>query len=121
MLVNIFGGSLRQLSYQQLWKIQRIEFRKHDFNIKLNFSVEKLKELCWQDISKKNSLNIKMGNMFQRFSIEFSQQFPYKARGNFYFCDAMHCVKNARIRNFSGPHFPAFGLNTERYGLSLRI
>ena len=22
---------------------------------------------------------------------------------------------------FSGPHFPAFGLNTERYGVSLRI
>ena len=22
---------------------------------------------------------------------------------------------------FSGPHFPAFGLNTERYGISLRI
>ena len=27
-----------------------------------------------------------------------------------------HCVKNIRIRSFSGPHFPTFGLNTERYG-----
>ena len=26
-----------------------------------------------------------------------------------------HCVKNVRIRSFSGPYFPAFGLNTERY------
>ena len=24
-----------------------------------------------------------------------------------------HCVKSVRIRNYSGPHFPAFGLNTE--------
>ena len=26
----------------------------------------------------------------------------------------IHCVKSARIRNFSGPYFPTFGLNTER-------
>ena len=23
----------------------------------------------------------------------------------------MHCLKNVRIRSYSGPHFPAFGLN----------
>ena len=32
-----------------------------------------------------------------------------------------HCVKSVHIRSYSGPHFPAFGLNTERYGVSLRI
>ena len=32
-----------------------------------------------------------------------------------------HCVKSVRIRSFSGPYFPAFGLNTERYGVSLLI
>ena len=32
-----------------------------------------------------------------------------------------HCVKSARIWSFSGPYFPAFGLITERYGVSLRI
>ena len=26
-----------------------------------------------------------------------------------------HCVKSVCIRNYSGPHFLAFGLNTERY------
>ena len=26
-----------------------------------------------------------------------------------------HCVKSLRIRSYSGPHFPAFGLNAERY------
>ena len=32
-----------------------------------------------------------------------------------------HCMKRVRIRNFSGPHFPAFGLNMDRYGVCLRI
>ena len=32
-----------------------------------------------------------------------------------------HCVKSDRIRSYFGPHFPAFGLNTERYGVCLRI
>ena len=30
-----------------------------------------------------------------------------------------HCVKCVRIRSYSGPQFPAFGLNSERYGVSL--
>ena len=32
-----------------------------------------------------------------------------------------HCVKSVPIRSFSGPYFPAFGLNMERYSVSLRI
>ena len=32
-----------------------------------------------------------------------------------------HCVKSYRIRSFFGPHFSAFGLNKERYGVSLHI
>ena len=30
-------------------------------------------------------------------------------------------MKSIRIRSFSGPYFPAFGLNTKRCGVSLRI
>ena len=30
-------------------------------------------------------------------------------------------MKKVRIRSFSGPYFSAFGLNTERYRVSLRI
>ena len=30
-------------------------------------------------------------------------------------------MKSVRIRSYSGPHFPAFELNTERYGVSRRI
>ena len=32
-----------------------------------------------------------------------------------------HCVKNVRIWSYSRSYFPAFGLNTERYGVSLHI
>ena len=32
-----------------------------------------------------------------------------------------HCVKIVRFRSCSGPYFPAFELNTEWYGVSLRI
>ena len=37
------------------------------------------------------------------------------------FVDFSHCVKSVRIRSYSGPCFPTFGLNTERYWVSLRI
>ena len=33
------------------------------------------------------------------------------ARGVF----RVHCMKSVRIRSFSGPYFPSFRLNTERY------
>ena len=32
-----------------------------------------------------------------------------------------HCVKIVRIRSYFGQHLHAFGLNTKRYGVSLRI
>ena len=31
-----------------------------------------------------------------------------------------HCVKGIRIRSYSGPYFPAFGLNNSEYGPVLR-
>ena len=36
-------------------------------------------------------------------------------------CVKEHCVKSIRIRSYSGPYFPAFRLNLERYFVSLRI
>ena len=32
-----------------------------------------------------------------------------------------HCVKSVGIRSYPGPYFTIFGLNTERYGVYLRI
>ena len=31
------------------------------------------------------------------------------------------CVNSVRNRSYSGPHFPAFGLNREKYSVSFRI
>ena len=31
-----------------------------------------------------------------------------------------HCVKCVRIRSYSGPHFPAFGLNISPYSVRMR-
>ena len=33
----------------------------------------------------------------------------------------IHCVKSVCIRGYSGPDFPAFRLNAERYSISFRI
>ena len=35
--------------------------------------------------------------------------------------NSRYCVKSVRIRSYSGAYFPAFGLWTERYSVSLRI
>ena len=37
------------------------------------------------------------------------------------YSNADHCVKIVRVRSYSDPHFPPFGLNIERYYVSLRI
>ena len=35
--------------------------------------------------------------------------------------NSVSLLKSVRIRSYSGPYFPAFGLNTERHGVSLHI
>ena len=37
------------------------------------------------------------------------------------FLNNNHCVKSVHIQSYSCPQFPAFGLYTERYSVSLRI
>ena len=63
-------------------------------------------------------------NIHQRKVISASiKEYHYENRSNMIdvFLYLLHCVKSVRIRSFSGPYFPAFGLNTERYGVSLHI
>ena len=38
-----------------------------------------------------------------------------------YYHRVIYCVKSVRIRRYVGLYFPSFGLNTERYSVSLRI
>ena len=47
--------------------------------------------------------------------------FPKVSKVLFFHLRSKHCIRSVRIRSCSGPHFPAFGLNTERYSGSLYI
>ena len=38
-----------------------------------------------------------------------------------YQINTWHCLKSFRIRSYSGSYFSAFGVNTERYSVSLRM
>ena len=44
-----------------------------------------------------------------------------KISSNFRRSAIIHCAKSVCIRNYSGPYFSAFGLNTERYSMQTRI
>ena len=68
---------------------------------------------------------LKNGSEFSHETITLSLKFSHK-----HFCAKVcylknlciiHCVKSVHIRSYSGQYFPAFGLNTERYYVSLRI
>ena len=55
------------------------------------------------------------------YCVIFSQTFVPLRKHSIYLHCREHCVKSVRIRSYSGPYFPAFRLNTERYSVSLCI
>ena len=84
---------------------------------------------CESSIVFPNMLNSRLllMNVFKVFiSCVSAETFQRKrlyvyTSANLRICLDVHCMKNVRIQSFSGPYFPAFGLNTERYGVHLRI
>ena len=56
---------------------------------------------------------------FQRSNYDSFKTSEFCCKEGFHHC--MYCVKSVRIRSYSGPYFPAFRLNMERCGISLRI
>ena len=56
---------------------------------------------------------LKIINYCRFFQLHFSNSLIFHVEA--------HCVKSVHIRSYSGLYFPAFGLNTDRYGVSLRI
>ena len=44
-----------------------------------------------------------------------------KRRTDMKWVNGINCLKIVRIRSYSSPHFPEFGVNNERDGVSLRI
>ena len=53
--------------------------------------------------------------------IFFSMKYLKWCRDWVLYFNIKHCVKSVRIRSFSGPYFPAFGLNTKIYSADIRI
>ena len=86
----------------KFWQIQHrlISFQKHLQDMKFlnfHFSVVRIFDtMSW---------------VIFRFSLFFFQKtLSYR-----------HCLEIVSIQSYSGPYFPAFGLNTEKYSISLRI
>ena len=58
-------------------------------------------------------MHLKVRKRVYRYSKELVlSQFSSKFRKNIN--DENHWVKSVRVRNYSGPHFPTFGQNTDR-------
>ena len=72
------------------------------------FQIEMIVKVC--NFTKKVFWSL--GNFLSKMEL-LAKIFGKSFRGS-------HCVKSVRIRSYSGPYFPAFGLNTERYSVSLR-
>ena len=52
---------------------------------------------------------------------EVDGQEQYSKRNCILFHGILHCVKSVFIWSYSGPPFPAFGLNMERYSVPIRL
>ena len=84
-----------------------------------NSSVESDELFCpWQNFLPTVFLPTKFyTDYFSSDKVSLIRSFYY------FFCkrDNIHCVKSVRIRSYSGPHFPAFGLNTEKYSVNVSV
>ena len=69
------------------------------------------------DCNRKDQTGIILHSSRTHSNTESSEFAINPVKGN----KSYHCVKSVCIMTFSGPYFPAFGLNTERYVISLRI
>ena len=92
-------------------------------------SVKILQQYCFCfSISNKTTYSISLTHFRDTIGSAIKRKPSVTTLLLFIFLTDLHCVKSVRIWSFSGPHFPAFGLNTERtkyeemrYFVSLRI
>ena len=69
------------------------------------------------------SVNVRIRFEYRKIRTRKNSEFGHFLRSVHFsnFKQLFHCVKSVCIRNFSGPHFSAFGLNTDIYSVNLRI
>ena len=86
----------------------KLSLRPNTSHIKAEFPNSwRIRPRSYSLVSKNDFLN-KKANKFGEWE-SFKSSYP------------LHCVKSVCIRIYSGRPFPAFGLNTERYSVSLFI
>ena len=113
------NGSRGKLSLTELSEIINTlsiqEFAGLD-KFKLRTSVGKVKEMRLKMNKKKNKNNRNESRIsdFLSFPSIAVESASLKL-------DKRYCVKSFRIRSYSGPLFPIFGLNTERWGIFLGV
>ena len=85
---------------------------------KLNFTIKNLDRLCPIISTDKPIKDVEIiGNQKIHVGEKKDEKLSYYTFNR----EDLHCMKSVRIRSCSGPHFPAFELNTERYEVSLRM
>ena len=74
--------------------------KKNNNNAKLEITIV--------DFNTLNHLEERTNTYYKRDESKWNRNF-------FTYISDNHCVKSVHIWSFSGPYFPAFGLNTDRY------
>ena len=71
----------------------------------------------------RGSWNLTFFHKLAAFLFSFSEEVAYKRCffQTLYFNWKLHCVKSIRIRSYSGPYFPTFGMNTDAFYTALRL
>ena len=98
----------------------------------LSLIIQKHNQNPWGGVFPENRQRLKSLIIFAKISIsEFRLGSEYASVFNTIFkplyrlfcilAIGNHCVKSVSIQSFSGSYCPEFGLNTERYSVSLRI
>ena len=101
--------------HQQSWEISKQSHRLQTTRLKLPHT-----RLTWTKTKNKNRKKTKKATDIKPY---WRNYYHRTQRASFFltFSLQVHCVKSVRIWSFSCPYFPAFGLNTERYFVSLHI
>ena len=69
-------------------------------------------------VQTEHNMHKSRGDIISKKKKKLTNSIKYLLRRKLYL---LHCVKIVRIWSCSGPYFPAFGLNTKIYSLSLRF
>ena len=76
----------------------------------------------WPALSGSEKYNVMIAGLIIKEIIRFKNMYTeIHTSSNFKRCAILHCAKSVCIWSYSGPHFPALGLNTERISMRIRI